>query len=109
MLLGLTRPTTGKPQFSGRMLPKTAWPCGGIVGYLAQDPRYYEHMTARQTLRFTARFFYSGPRDLIEARVDEMLEPDRPDRQSRPTRSAAFPAANASDWELPRRRSTTRT
>jgi ABC-2 type transport system ATP-binding protein len=32
------------------------------VGYLAQDPRYYEHMTARQTLRYTARFFYRGPR-----------------------------------------------
>jgi ABC-2 type transport system ATP-binding protein len=44
------------------------------VGYLAQDPRYYEHMTARQTLRFTAGFFYSGPRDLIEARIDETLE-----------------------------------
>jgi len=44
------------------------------VGYLAQDPRYYEHMTARQTLRYTARFFYSGPKDLIEARVEEMIE-----------------------------------
>jgi ABC-2 type transport system ATP-binding protein len=43
------------------------------VGYLAQDPRYYEHMTARQTLRYTARFFYSGPKDLIEARIEEML------------------------------------
>jgi ABC-2 type transport system ATP-binding protein len=31
-------------------------------------------MTARQTLRYTARFFYSGPKDLIEARIEEMLE-----------------------------------
>jgi ABC-2 type transport system ATP-binding protein len=30
-------------------------------------------MTARQTLRYTARFFYSGPKDLIEARVEEVL------------------------------------
>ena len=44
------------------------------VGYLAQDPRYYEHMTARETLRYTARFFYRGPKDLIEARIEEMLE-----------------------------------
>jgi len=44
------------------------------VGYLAQDPRYYEHMTARQTLRYTARFFYRGPRDLMEARIEEVLE-----------------------------------
>ncbi len=30
--------------------------------------------TARQTLRYTARFFYRGPKDMIEARVAEMLE-----------------------------------
>ncbi len=44
------------------------------VGYLAQDPRYYEYMTARETLRFTARFFYEGPRTEIEKRVAETLE-----------------------------------
>jgi ABC-2 type transport system ATP-binding protein len=44
------------------------------VGYLAQDPRYYDHMTARETLRFAARFFYRGPQDLIEERVDETLD-----------------------------------
>ena len=26
------------------------------VGYLAQDPRFYDYMTARETLRFVARF-----------------------------------------------------
>lgn len=30
------------------------------MGYLSQDPRFYGHMTARETLRFTARFYYSG-------------------------------------------------
>jgi ABC-2 type transport system ATP-binding protein len=44
------------------------------VGYLAQDPHYYEHMTARQIVNYTARFFYRGPKDLLEARVQEMLE-----------------------------------
>ena len=44
------------------------------VGYLAQDPRYYEHMTARQTLRFAASFFFSGPKAAIEDRIDETLE-----------------------------------
>ena len=47
---------------------------GGRVGYLAQDPRYYEYMTARETLRFTARFFYEGPEAEIESRVAETLE-----------------------------------
>jgi ABC-2 type transport system ATP-binding protein len=44
------------------------------VGYLAQDPRYYDHMTARETLRFTAKFFYSGPSRMIENRIEETLE-----------------------------------
>jgi ABC-2 type transport system ATP-binding protein len=44
------------------------------IGYLAQDPRYYEHMTARQIVGYTARFFYRGPKDLLEARVQEVLE-----------------------------------
>ena len=31
-------------------------------------------MSARQTLRYTARFFYSGPKDAIEERIDNTLE-----------------------------------
>ena len=44
------------------------------VGYLAQDPRYYDHLTARETLRFTARFFYKGPSRALEKRIDETLD-----------------------------------
>jgi ABC-2 type transport system ATP-binding protein len=44
------------------------------VGYLAQDPRYYDHMTARETLRFTARFFYSGSGRMVEERIQETLD-----------------------------------
>jgi ABC-2 type transport system ATP-binding protein len=44
------------------------------IGYLPQDPRFYEHMTARQTLEYTARFFYIGPQSEIDKRVNEMLE-----------------------------------
>jgi ABC-2 type transport system ATP-binding protein len=73
MLLGLTRPTSGKAAIFGRDIVRDGLSIRRRVGYLAQDPRYYEHMTARQTLRYTARFFYRGPRDLIEARVEEML------------------------------------
>ena len=73
MLLGLTRPTAGKAMIFGKDITQESLAVRRKVGYLAQDPRYYEHMTARQTLRYTARFFYSGPRDLIEARIEEML------------------------------------
>lgn len=74
MLLGLTHPTAGKALVFGQDITRESLAVRRRVGYLAQDPRYYEHMTARQTLRYTARFFYSGPKDLIEARVEEMLE-----------------------------------
>ncbi|HLA06307.1 MAG TPA: ABC transporter ATP-binding protein, partial [Anaerolineales bacterium] len=36
--------------------------------------RFYEHMTARQTLEYTARFFYAGPQSEIDKRVNEMIE-----------------------------------
>jgi ABC-2 type transport system ATP-binding protein len=73
MLLGLTHPTGGKALIFGQDITRDSLAVRWRVGYLAQDPRYYEHMTARQTLHYTARFFYSGPRELIEARIDEML------------------------------------
>jgi len=73
MLLGLTRPTAGKALIFGKDITQEGLAVRRKVGYLAQDPRYYEHMTARQTLRYTARFFYSGPKELIEARIEEML------------------------------------
>jgi len=73
MLLGLNRPTSGKALVFGQDIAKDSLAVRRRVGYLAQDPRYYEHMTARQTLRYTARFFYSGPKDLLEARIEEML------------------------------------
>jgi ABC-2 type transport system ATP-binding protein len=73
LLLGLIQPTSGKALVFGRDITRESLAVRRRVGYLAQEPRYYEHMTARQTLRYTARFFYRGPRDLIEARIDEML------------------------------------
>ena len=57
------------------------------VGYLAQDPRYYEHMTARQTLRFAASFFFNGTKAGIEDRIDETLElVGLSDKADRPTK-----------------------
>jgi ABC-2 type transport system ATP-binding protein len=57
------------------------------IGYLAQDPRFYSHLTARETLQFTARFFYQGPPDAIRARIDETLElVGLADKADRPTK-----------------------
>jgi len=74
LLLGLARPTTGSAKIFGEDIQKEGISIRKRVGYLAQDPRYYEHMTARETLRFTARFFYSGPSAEIDTRVEETLK-----------------------------------
>ena len=74
LLLGLTRPTGGRAEVFGLDSMRDSVAIRQRVGYLAQDPRYYDHMTARETLRFTARFFYSGPSPMIENRIEETLE-----------------------------------
>jgi ABC-2 type transport system ATP-binding protein len=74
LLLGLIQPSGGRATVFGHDVQRDSVAIRKRVGYLAQDPRYYEHMTARQILGYTAGFFYRGPADLIEARVQEMLE-----------------------------------
>jgi len=74
LLLGLAKPTGGSGRVFGKDIEKENDEIRRRIGYLAQDPRYYDYMTARQTLRFTAGFFYDGPKVEIENRVAETLE-----------------------------------
>jgi ABC-2 type transport system ATP-binding protein len=74
LLLGLARPTGGSAYVFGYDIQRESVSIRKRVGYLAQDPRYYEHMTARETLRFTASLFFSGPKAAIEERIQETLE-----------------------------------
>jgi ABC-2 type transport system ATP-binding protein len=74
LLLGLIRPTSGSGQIFGKDIVKDSVDIRANIGYLPQDARFYEHMTARQTLDYTARFFYSGPQAEIDRRVNEMIE-----------------------------------
>jgi ABC-2 type transport system ATP-binding protein len=74
LLLGLIKPSSGAAAVFGQDIQQHSVDIRRRIGYLAQEPHYYEHMTARQTLDFTARFFYSGPKKMIAARVQEMLE-----------------------------------
>jgi ABC-2 type transport system ATP-binding protein len=73
LLLGLSRPTSGTARVFGEDAEADSAAIRSRVGYLAQDPRFYTTMTARETLEFTARFFYRGPRHAIEHRVSETL------------------------------------
>jgi ABC-2 type transport system ATP-binding protein len=73
LLLGLTRPTRGEGTIFGKDIVRDSVDIRAKVGYLPQDVRFYEHMTARQTLDYTAKFFFVGPQVEIDKRVDEML------------------------------------
>ncbi|MCJ7659209.1 MAG: ABC transporter ATP-binding protein [Anaerolineales bacterium] len=74
LLLGLTRPSSGGGAIFGQDIVRDSVEIRKRIGYLAQDPRFYEHMTARETLRFKARFYYRGPEVEIENRIAETLE-----------------------------------
>jgi ABC-2 type transport system ATP-binding protein len=74
LLLGLAHPTSGSGSMFGYDIQRQSVEIRQRVGYLAQDPRYYESMTARDTLRFTLGFFFKGPKNKIEERIEETIE-----------------------------------
>jgi ABC-2 type transport system ATP-binding protein len=83
-ILGLIRPTSGICTAFGLDTISNSIRVRHRIGYLAQDPRYYEYMTARETMRFVAGFFYKGPQAVIEERIEDTLKlvgiEDRADR-----------------------------
>jgi ABC-2 type transport system ATP-binding protein len=74
LLLGLLKPTGGSGKIFGMDIVRNSVDIRANIGYLPQDARFYEHMTARQTLEYTAKFFYTGPQAEIDKRVNEMIE-----------------------------------
>jgi ABC-2 type transport system ATP-binding protein len=87
LLLGLARPTSGSATVFGLDVVNESIAIRRRIGYLAQDPRFYDKMTARETLRFSASFFYTGPRDGIERRIEETLDlVSLADKADRPTK-----------------------
>jgi ABC-2 type transport system ATP-binding protein len=74
LLLGLLKPTSGGGKIFGKDIVRDSVDIRANVGYLPQDARFYEHMTARQMLDYTAKFFYAGPQAEIDKRVNEMIE-----------------------------------
>jgi ABC-2 type transport system ATP-binding protein len=73
LLLGLARPSAGRATLFGFDSERDTLEVRRRIGYLAQDPRYYDYMTARQTLLFTARFFFE-PGAGLDRHVAETLE-----------------------------------
>ena len=87
LLLGLSRPTAGQATLFGLDAVRDSAVIRARVGYLAQDPRFYSHLTARETLEFTLRFFFSGPKAAMRDRINETLElVGLTDKADRPTK-----------------------
>lgn len=73
LLLGLIRPTAGSGAIFGQDIVSDNLAIRTRIGYLPQQPTFYKEMTARETLRFTASFFYKGPNTAVEDRIKETL------------------------------------
>jgi len=88
LLLGLIRPSTGSATVFGMDTIRQSVDIRTRVGYLPQEPHFYEYMTARETLRFVASCFFKGPKKAIEDRINEMLEMvDLTDKADRPIKT----------------------
>jgi len=71
MLMGLIFPTRGRAFIFDAPIPSQA--SKARIGYLPENPAYYEFLTGRQALRFFARLA-EVPRARIPQRTDELLE-----------------------------------
>ena len=74
LLIGLIHPTAGSGEIFGYNIKKESMKIRARIGYLPQEPAFYDHLSAREVLDFTARFFFSGPKNEIHKRISEMLE-----------------------------------
>ena len=74
LLVGLIQPTAGSGEIFGYDIKNESMKIRARIGYLPQEPSFYDHLSAREVLEFTARFFFSGPKKEIKKRVSEMLE-----------------------------------
>jgi ABC-2 type transport system ATP-binding protein len=73
ILLGLIRPTSGGGKIFGYDIARDGVAIRERIGYLPQQPRFMEYLTARETLRFATSFSFSGPKAAIERRIQETL------------------------------------
>jgi ABC-2 type transport system ATP-binding protein len=84
MLVGLLRPTAGTAAVLGLDAATQSLALRRRIGFLPQQPVFYDDMTARQTLRYAGGFFPIDRVDL-HRRVGEVLDvvglPRRADRQ----------------------------
>jgi ABC-2 type transport system ATP-binding protein len=86
ILAGLIRPTSGTASVAGVGL-ESGESYKQAIGYLGQEPRFYDWMTGRQVLQYVAGF-YPWVRDPLGPRIDRALDTTGiADAADRPTRT----------------------
>lgn len=70
-LIGLIKPTAGSATIMGR--PITNADARAVVGYLPENPAFYDYLTAEEYLLFVGRTF-KMPDALLARRTEEMLK-----------------------------------
>ncbi len=73
MLLGLTEPTAGTARVDGVIPTRDPLVVKSRVGYLPDEVGFYEDMTARQNLRYTAEL-NRLPKGVAADRIDALLD-----------------------------------
>lgn len=73
LLLGLLHPTVGSATIFGLDSVRDSVHIRRRVGYLAQQPRFYDYMTVRETLELTTQLFFKESTSARNKRVDEAL------------------------------------
>ncbi|TFF98938.1 MAG: ABC transporter ATP-binding protein [Promethearchaeota archaeon] len=74
LLLGLIHPTNGEGRVFNHDIERESLEIRYRVGYLPQNPNFYENMTAWDILELSLKFYFSGPQEKINQRVNEVLE-----------------------------------
>jgi ABC-2 type transport system ATP-binding protein len=70
---GLSRPTSGKAWVAGEEVVSHSHSLQSKIGYLPEEPAFYNWMTGREYLTFVGQLFSLSSRDIVK-RCNELLE-----------------------------------
>jgi len=82
MMVGLLEPTSGRCRVNGIDVLRNPIEAKRLIGYLPDGVCFYDNLTAKQNLKYFARFY--GPKD-IDGRIDELINYVGLDGVNKPT------------------------
>ncbi len=74
ILLGLLKPASGVARVFGKNCVENSLEIRRHIGYLAQNPKFYPQMSARELLTYSASFFNVKKHIILQKDIDELLE-----------------------------------